>query len=381
MQQLSNLTKELSTFSDNFDTAYEDKAVISRAQFIQSYPLNQLQNINLDEYVIGKGTASFCACVEAKTRSWANMSGATANKFGIYFGKTKTDPKMQYRFAQKFGKNKKDAFSEIKDELLNLVQAGESKQFNVIDKNRLSQMFKAKILSLYFPELYLNVCSAEHIERLAIELGVVEQQFVSGYQHLLVSKKTANKITKQWSNPKFMAFLYAKYIRDNLTSPTAEILKKPRKQFRRYVNFDEISANRNSVGKTSEEFAVEWEKNRLIGLGYQNLATKIKDRREFPSYGYDYMSFSAPGHARYIEVKSVGCDRNEGCFRFYLSENEYLVSNSIEHSADYYFYLVRYDKDGKPCDVLARHAKEFYLNSEMAACAYVLRFELEQLIP
>lgn len=376
MPQDSNLDAQLHAFAKNFDTTNEDKAVSTRGQFLRSYPLSQLKNITLDEYVIGKGTASFCAFVEAKTKTWANMQGATANKFGIYFGKIKSDPTMQYRFTQKFGKTKKEAFDGVKNALLNLVKAGESKSFNEIDENPLSQMFKAKILSLYFPEIYLNVCSSEHLEQLALQLGISEQQFVSEYQHLLVEKKLANEITKNWSNPKFMSFLYTKFNRDDLNTPPSATVKKPRKKARRRVNFEEITANRDAIGKASEEFAIEWEKNRLIGLGYKELAAKIEDRRDIPSYGYDYLSFSAPGHERYIEVKSVGRDRKEECFRFYLSENEFLVSKSEESSSDYYFYLVLYDKDGKPCDLLARHVKEFYLSSEISPCAYVVRFDL-----
>lgn len=333
--------------------------------------------MTLDEYVIGKGTASFCACVEAKTKSWANIQGATANKFGIYFGKTKSDFLMQYRFTKKFGKTKSEAFNGVKEALLNLVKAGESKNFSEIDENRLSQMFKAKILSLYFPELYLNVCSSEHLEQISLEMGIPEQRFVSEYQNLLVEKKSANKITKYWSNPKFMSFLYAKYIYGNLNTSPSVTVKKPRKKSRRRVNFEDIAANRDAIGKASEEFAIEWERNRLIGLGYQEQAAKIEDRRDIPSYGYDYLSFSAPGHERYIEVKSVGRDRKEKCFRFYLSETELSVSNSAESSGDYYFYLVFYSNDGKPCDVLARHAKEFYSSSEISPCAYVVRFDLE----
>ena len=196
MSLTSNLNTELYTFAQKFDTAYEDKAVSSRGQFLRSYPLSQLKNITLDEYVIGKGTASFCACVEAKTKAWANIQGATASKFGIYFGKTKSNPTMQYRFTQKFGKTEKEAFDGVKEALLNLVKAGKSKSFSEIDENPLSQMFKAKILSLYFPELYLNVCSSEHLEQIALEMGISEQQFVSEYQHLLLEKKLANKITK-----------------------------------------------------------------------------------------------------------------------------------------------------------------------------------------
>jgi hypothetical protein len=377
MSQDSNLNAEFHAFAQSFDTMYEDKAASARGQFLQSYPLGRLKNITLDEYVIGKGTASFCAWVEAKTKAWANIQGATANKFGIYFGKIKSDPKMQYRFTQKFGKTKKEAFDGVKEALLNLVKAGKAKNFSEIDDNPLSQMFKAKILSLYFPELYLNVCSSEHLEHIALEMGILEQEFVSKYQNLLVEKKLANKITKDWSNPKFMLFLYAKFIRGDLNTPPFATFKKPRKKGKRKVNFEDIAAKRDAIGKASEEYAIEWEKNRLIGLGYQELAAKIEDRRDIPSFGYDYLSFSAPGHERYIEVKSVGRDRKGECFRFYLSENELSVSNSDETSTDYYFYLVLYGKEGKPCDLLARHAKEFYLSSEISPCAYVVKFDIE----
>lgn len=377
MSQDSNLNAEFHAFAQSFDTMNEDKAVSTRGQFLRSYPLNQLKNITLDEYVIGKGTASFCACVEAKTKAWANIQGATANKFGIYFGKTKSDSTMQYRFTQKFGKTKKEALDGVKEALLNLVKAGKAKRFSEIDENPLSQMFKAKILSLYFPELYLNVCSSEHLEQIALEMGIPEQEFVSEYQHLLVEKKLANKITKDWSNPKFMSFLYAKFIHGDMNTPPSATIKKPRKKARRKVNFEDIAANRDAIGKASEEFALEWEKNRLIGLGYQELVAKIEDRRDIPSYGYDFLSFSEPEHERYIEVKSIGRDRKEDCFRFYISENELSVSNSDECSRDYYFYLVLYGKDGKPCDLQARHAKELYLSSDICPCAYVVRFDLE----
>jgi len=189
MTFVSDFDDELHDFSQKFDTAYEDNALSTRGQFLHSYPLSQLKNITLADYVIGKGTASFCACVEAKTKAWANMQGANAYKFGIYFGKTKSDPSTKYRFTKKFGKSKSEAFNAVKEALLSLVQAGKSKKFREIDENPLSQMFKAKILSLYFPGVYLNICSSEHLEHIAFGMGIQEQQFVSQYQHLLVEKK------------------------------------------------------------------------------------------------------------------------------------------------------------------------------------------------
>ena len=52
----------------------------------------------------------------------------------------------------------------------------------------------------------------------------------------------------------------------------------------------------------------------MVGIGYEELVKKIEDRRDIPSYGYDYLSFNAPGHERYIEVKSVGRDTIDSFF-------------------------------------------------------------------
>jgi hypothetical protein len=371
---------ELLEFSKIFNTAYEDAAVSVRGEFLRAYPLNNLKNITLDEYIIGKGTPSFCAWVEAKTKAWANIMGATAFKFGIYYGRTTSDAEMKYRFTQKFGTSKKEAFDNVKDVLLSLVNAGKLKDFEKIDQNPLSQMFKAKILSLYFPEIYLNICSAEHLEEIASKLQIPHVAFISEYQHLLYEEKLKSKVTKDWSNPKFMSFLYVNFIRGH-QSPfwTTEIKKPPEKKMRRKVNFEDLQANRVAIGKISEEFAIAWEKYRLIGLGYEALVQKIEDRRDTPSYGYDFLSFSSPMQKRYIEVKSLGFDRKEDCFRFYLSDNEFETSKSGEYGPDYYFYLVRYGKDGKPQDLLARHVKDVYSNSETSPCAYIVRLDIEEL--
>ncbi|KYP87244.1 hexulose-6-phosphate synthase, partial [bacteria symbiont BFo2 of Frankliniella occidentalis] len=192
MNVATNYDDDLRTFSKAFDTTSEDKALSARGHFLLSYPLKELKNITIDEYVIGKGTPSFCASVEAKTKAWANIQGATANKFGIYYGKIKSDPTSRYRYTKKFGKTKKEAFNRVKDALLNLIQAGKSKKYRDIDENPLSQMFKAKILSLYFPSIYLNICSSEHLEKIAIEMGIEGQRYSREYQHLLIEKKMNN---------------------------------------------------------------------------------------------------------------------------------------------------------------------------------------------
>lgn len=68
--------KELRAFENRFDVSREDKAFRSRRRFVQAFPLRRLKDLTLNKYVIGLGTASFCALVEAKTRAWANIQGS-----------------------------------------------------------------------------------------------------------------------------------------------------------------------------------------------------------------------------------------------------------------------------------------------------------------
>ena len=238
-------------------------------------------------------------------------------------------------------------------------------------------MLKAKILSLYFPETYLNICSSEHLLQISTELGLPEDLPSSKYQNLLLGLKSDNGVAKDWSNPKFMSFLYAKFIKQGLETAITTKLIKPKVKLKRKVNFEDLQATWDAIGKLSEDFAISWERNRLSGLGFEKLASKILDRRDVPSYGYDFLSFSNPMTKRYIEVKSLGRDRKEECYRFFLSENEHSISKSMEHKDEYYFYLVRYGKDGKPVEVIAKRASDLYDNSELSACAYVVRTEFQ----
>lgn len=361
------LDSELTTFSKTFDTTREDKAAIVRGEFLQNFPLENIPKLTLEKYVIGRGTSSFCAYVEAKTKSWANVQGATSAKFGIYFGKIKGDPEKKYRINKRLGDDKEEAFHNIKQELLSLIDAGKSKNFQKIDENPLSQMFKAKILSLYFPEIFLNICSADHIKTLALKMGIPKQKFISEYQHLLVQRKLENEICKDWSNPKFMAFLYDKYMPNRSEKNHSNNIKKTGRE----VDFEVINANRDRIGKKAEEYAWNEEKRRLIGLGYENLVDKINDRRKFPSDGYDFLSYSSPSQERYIEVKSVGRDKAKGGYRFFLSDNERKTSEDKKYKDNYYFYLVYIDKNEEPYRMETRLAKHF---NDILPYSYMVRF-------
>jgi len=323
--------KDLRLFYKSYDYSHEDNAAIDRGRFIKAFPIRKLKNITIDEYIVGKGGETFCNFVEAKTKNWANIQGSTAFKFGVYYGKVKSDPRNKYRFTKKFGNSKEEAFESVRKSLVDLISAGKRHRYDDVDSNLLSQMFKAKTLSLYFPDEYLNICSSEHISAIALELDLPRRHYSSQYQNDLIRFKKRNRDTRRWSNPKFMSFLFSRYIRDGIGSKKIKSIRKPRSSPKRRINFEDINNQRDAIGKISEKFAIEWEKNRLIGLGWENLVNKIDDRTNRPAYGYDFLSFTTPKTERYIEVKSFAKTNKSGGYRFFLSENEKVIPESREH--------------------------------------------------
>jgi hypothetical protein len=366
----------LEKFEAGYDTSHEDTALQNRGEFIKRFPWKRLTKLTLDEYVVGHQEPTFCNFVENKTKAWANIQGATSRKFGIYFGRTKSDPIRKYRFTEKFGTTKEEAFRSIKDAVVELVQFGSQRipNFDALDENPLSQMFKAKILSLYFPKRFLAVCSSEHLEMLGSILGFPDDLPNSRYQNLLLKAKQDHPGTAEWSNPKFMAFLYKTYVRRDHAAERP--IGKPRKKSYRRVDFEDLHKQRGAIGKAAEEHALRWEKERLSGAGLNHLIDKIEDLRDRPGHGHDFLSYTGKNKPRFIEVKSVA-KLTEG-HRFFLSDTEREISVSKGHADAYYFYLVFFDGKGHPTEVIAVLAQELYQNAEVTAASYTVRFDLRR---
>ena len=370
-------TSALRKFEASHNRTREELALRSRGDFLHAFPTARLPSIGIDDYVIGLRKPTFCDYLEPKTRLWAVIMGSTAFKFGVYYGKTQSDPTVMYRFAQKFGDTSEAAFKAVKAALIELVRLGGQRKpdFEAIDENPLSQLFKAKILSLYYPQRFLNVCSAEHLETLGNELGYGQDRQTSEYQHLLLQAKLDNAITRSWSNPKFMMFLYETYVHASPVKIDVGIEKPTDKKHRR-VNMEDLQRQWGAIGRAAEEYALKWEGERLRGADLAHLIPVIEDRRDRPSYGYDLLSYSAPGEERYIEVKAVGTLPAGKGYRFFLSDNEHSVSKSSIHRDAYFFYLVFFDGEGNPAELRPFLASDLYRDAAMKPASYTVRFQL-----
>ena len=365
--------KDIKKFDASYDDAWETTAYGQCGEFLERFPLASLEALTLRSYAIGvPGEKGFCYWVEHGTKAWASIFGATSEKFGVYFGKAKHDATIRFRYTQKFSEgfssigSERKVFNRIKQHLLSLVEAGRKKDFAAIDENPLSQMFKAKILSLYFRDVFVNICSGDHLKEAALAL-VLASDSPSFAQHKLLEYKKSHKTLKHWTTQKFMILFYKVVLDIDYTEKLGSNRKakgKPKK-IKRRVDFDELRAIWDKKGKLSEDFAKKFEMLRLRTMGLESFISKIKDVRDIPAYGFDFESVSGRKVPRYIEVKTLTAGK------FHLSANQQLVATSKKHADRYYFYLVEYEGD-EPVNVIAEKAKTIFAGATLTPESFLV---------
>jgi hypothetical protein len=145
-------------------------------------------------------------------------------------------------------------------------------------------MLKAKVLSLYYPHRFINICSKEHLDRFAEILEINDMTFTSEIQHALIKLKHSNTTTQGWSNPKFMQFIYWRLDDD---------AKAPKKVAPKPIDITKVLDARQKAGEAAEIFALTFEKERLLGGGYESMINHIQDFRAIPGWGFDFCSYNS----------------------------------------------------------------------------------------
>jgi len=160
-----------------------DKLEDLRLEFTRKFSRENLENMTLEHYALNSENSaisqeSFCYWVEVKLRGLGSMKGSRSDKFGVYFGKTKSDKEYKWRWTKRWPGY--EQFSKLKEGLIALYDVGQNEDIEAVKKSPFSPMFKAKILSIYFPERYLNIFSEDHLHhflnKLSIPYGKSENQ-------------------------------------------------------------------------------------------------------------------------------------------------------------------------------------------------------------
>ena len=96
-----------------------------RDNFVKHFSIKRLLNLEIDEYVAGKGDSNtFCNRMERELDPLGRIIGATAHKFGVYYGFESGDDFKKYRYTKLWGNNYKIAFLNIRQAIIELIQFG-----------------------------------------------------------------------------------------------------------------------------------------------------------------------------------------------------------------------------------------------------------------
>lgn len=362
----------------NFGLILEQREYLQelRRQFVGYFTFDRISKMKIGDYVLGldqkQDIHNFCYALEQMLKGLGRIFGGTSFKFGIYYGKTKSDPTRRYRFTSRFGNDERAAFNSVREAILQLLDAGKSEDLNAIETNLLSPMFKGKILSTYFPEKFLPIFTDHHVNHFITALNLdlkfpkLMQEGLYSRKQALVEFKNDDSVMAGWSMDIFYYFLYNVFPggpfddsvarkRKNLSTDLPPMAPNPQpievaltmlpmdtgERSRTgnagrvgKPNYEGQQKKLKIIGNRGEGIALSFERARLAALGYKGDLSKIKPAED-DSDGYDILSTELDGKARYIEVKTTLA--RPGPASFFLSANELAKAEKLPN---YHLYFV-----------------------------------------
>ena len=183
---------------------------LERKKFVDYFTKKKIANMTLDEYAEGKGIRenNFCYGLEFGLGMLGSINGSNAKKFGLYYDKKN----KKYWFAKKYGRTRIEAFNNIKESIIDLLDAGKRQDYESIIDNPLAPTIKGKILYVYFPDTYLNIFSDDHLDYYLRTFDLLDDELM--YQDeiykraALLDFKNNDPDMKSWSINMFAVFLW-----------------------------------------------------------------------------------------------------------------------------------------------------------------------------
>lgn len=168
--------------------------------FLQTWPIERLRSMTLEEYTNLNRQDSFCYWLEQRTNELGGITGGSSFKFGIY-KRNNTDNEItisnaltdgEYAWFQKYGDSKEEAFHNVRNIIVQIAEFATNKEFDNIEEIDFGESTKWKIAFLYSEFQLINTFSKDMVcsilDFLNIEYSKDESRF-SLSQKILSQKK------------------------------------------------------------------------------------------------------------------------------------------------------------------------------------------------
>lgn len=150
-------------------------------QFQDTFPLERLADMPLEDYTNLNKENSFCYWLESRTSDLGSIWGGSSYKFGIYRYKNKpsaTDNRIlcddQYAWYAKYGKaTAQEAYKLVLEAVKEVATAAREHNLEAIDNiDTLGDTVKWKIAFLYSEENLIPIYNHGMLEKLAAHFGL-----------------------------------------------------------------------------------------------------------------------------------------------------------------------------------------------------------------
>lgn len=174
-------------------------------EFLQTWPVEKIEMMTLEEYTDFNKQGTFTWWVESKLTDLGSIWGSTAYKFGIY-KKDPSKPKPQsntfdsdgtYNWYKKENSNSAiEVFEKVKSRILSVIDAVRKGEMQTVDSIEIAPMYKWKLAFLYQKRENLIVAPVYSKDALVYLTSSKKNTSISDLHKILLSKK--NKDDDIW---------------------------------------------------------------------------------------------------------------------------------------------------------------------------------------
>lgn len=356
-------------------TEKKNETLLNR--FLIKFNLEALSNMDIDEYVVGKGGDTFCKWVETDLQDFGDIHAKRLNasaKFSIYFDSKSSD----YKFGSKFGREKDVVYNNVKSAVLDVVKASVESNYQVLADSPLNPLFKNKIFYLYNSSQSLPIYSERDINTLLAIFGInCDSTIDRAFKRKLLFDFYKSLGREDITPYRFMKFVYNEMgYRPILRTEEAfqlsvsiapksyslvdverleDIISRPSQTNRTgLVNEKpESNAQKKITGKKGEEIVKAYILSHKVELGVVGEVDCACEYNDFKHYDFAYQT--SEGRTIYVEVKATK-GRNVSKINFEMSDKEY---NFMKENIDNYFFF--YIDDVFNGDVIKRISARYII--------------------
>ncbi|MCD8404996.1 AAA family ATPase [Tenacibaculum dicentrarchi] len=217
-----------------------------KQQFLEKWPIEKLQEMEIQEYTNTNREDSFCYWVEHITRDLGSIVGGSSYKFGV-FKKGSNTPTPQknhvnsdgeYTWYSKYGETAQEAFEKIKEIIITIATNVQTNNLEAIDSINLGTAYKWKIAFLYGNYNIINIFKLEALRYVAknLQIPFIKKTPVSTFHR---------EILKQKKEINFFEFSH------NLWQQYANGLIDIKEDFANWLNINTHNSYRNYLGDTT----------------------------------------------------------------------------------------------------------------------------------